>query len=81
MNVGEASGAYVDAAVEDASLRSSCVCVAVEIGLFASVVLSTFPRPTCAFVTPETVPVNVGEESGAYVVLAVTAPSFEASCV
>ena len=27
--------------------------------------MSTFPRPTCDFVTPATVPVNVGEASGA----------------
>lgn len=31
--------------------RFSAVCCAVETGLFASLVLSAFPRPTCVFVT------------------------------
>jgi len=35
--------------------------VAVETGLLASLVLSTFPRPTIDFVIPLTVPVKVGE--------------------
>jgi hypothetical protein len=42
VNVGEASGA----------LRSNAVWVAVETGLLASVVLSTFARPTSDFVIP-----------------------------
>ena len=41
--------------------------------LDASAVLSTAPRPTCAFVTPDTVPVNVGELIGAFVVVSVAA--------
>ena len=42
VNVGLAKGAFA----------FNAVWVAVEIGLFASLVLSTFPNPTCAFVTP-----------------------------
>ena len=56
VNVGEASGDF----------RSSAVCVAVEIGLDASEVLSADPKPTIVFVIPETVPVNVGEAKGAF---------------
>ena len=40
--------------------------MAVEIGFKASVVLSTLPKPTIAFVIPETVPVKVGEAIGAF---------------
>ena len=36
-------------------------------GLFASLVLSAFPNPTIAFVTPDTVPVKVGLFMGARV--------------
>ena len=43
------------------------VICAAENTLDASAVLSTFPRPTCALVTPDTVPVNVGELIGAFV--------------
>ena len=46
-------------------MASKAVCVAVDTGLLASDVLSTLPRPTIALVTPETVPVNVGEAIGA----------------
>ena len=42
-------------------------------GLFKSLVLSTFPNPTIALVIPLTIPVNVGE--------AVFAFKFKASCV
>ena len=42
VNVGSAFGAF----------RSSAVCVAVETGLFASVVLSTFESPTSSFTIP-----------------------------
>ena len=45
-------------------------------GLYKSDVLSTFPKPTCDFVTPDTVPVNVGFEIGAYVVEATDESSF-----
>ena len=48
VNVGEARFAF--------KLRA--VWVAVDTGLFASLVLSTFPRPTIVAVIPETVPVN-----------------------
>lgn len=65
VKVGEAIGAYVVEAVAEESFKSSAVCVAVEIGFRASVVLSTFPRPTIDLLIPETVPVNVGEASGA----------------
>ena len=41
--------------------RSSAVCCAVDTGLFASVVLSTFPSPTIDCVIPPTVPVKVGD--------------------
>ena len=34
------------------ALRSRADCVAVETGLLASEVLSTFPRPTSAFTNP-----------------------------
>ena len=37
--------------------------------------LSTFPSPTIDFVIPLTVPVNAGEESGAYVDAAVSEDS------
>ena len=33
------------------AFKFKAVCTAVEIGLFASLVLSTLPKPTCAFVT------------------------------
>ena len=46
--------------------KSKALCVAVEIGLFASDVLSTLPRPTILFVIPPTVPVNVGEARVAF---------------
>jgi len=54
VKVGETIGAYVDAAVAEASLASSAVCVAVDTGLFASEVLSTSESPTDDFVNPET---------------------------
>ena len=47
-------------------LNSSAPCVALEIGLLASVVLSTLPRPTIALVIPLTAPVKVGLASGAF---------------
>ena len=55
------------------------VACAVETGFEASAVSSTFPRPTCAFVTPATVPVNVGEAIGAYVDAAVADASLASS--
>ena len=42
------------------------VACAVDTGFAVSDVLSTFPRPTWALVTPETVPVNVGFAFGAF---------------
>ena len=50
---------------ERGAFRSKADCVAVETGLLVSEVLSTLPRPTMLFVTPDTVPVNVGEAIGA----------------
>ena len=44
----------------------SAACVRMEMGLPASVVLSTFPRPTAALDIPATVPVKVGLSSGAF---------------
>ena len=45
----------------------SALCVAIDIGLFKSDVLSTFPRPICPLDTPPTVPVKVGLFTGAIV--------------
>ena len=42
------------------AFKSKAVCAAVDIGLAASLVLSTLPSPTMALVIPETVPENVG---------------------
>ena len=56
VNVGEAKGDF----------KSNAVWVAVLIGLFASEVLLTLPRPTMLCVIPDTVPVNVGEANGAF---------------
>ena len=39
--------------------KLSAVCVAVLMGLFASLVLSTLPNPTIVFVIPAVVPLNV----------------------
>ena len=53
--------------VGDARLafRFRAFCVAVERGLAASLVSSTFPRPTIDLVIPDTVPVKVGDAKGA----------------
>ena len=48
--------------------------MAVLTGLFASDVLFTLPKPTIAEVIPDTVPVNVGEASGAFESKAVCKP-------
>ena len=48
------------------AFRSSAAWVAVDIGLAASVVLSTDPNPTMDLVIPETVPVKVGDAVGAF---------------
>ena len=50
----------------NASFKSNAVWVAVEIGLFKSLVLSTLPRPIIALVIPLTVPVNDGELISAF---------------
>ena len=50
------------------TFKFNAVCVAVDIGLFASEVLSTSPNPTIALLIPETVPVNVGFAKGETVV-------------
>ena len=48
------------------AFKSSAACVAVDTGLFKSVVLSTLPRPTMALVIPDTVPVKVGDSIFAF---------------
>ena len=48
------------------AFKSKAICVAVETGLFRSVVLSTFAKPTIVFVIPPTVPVKVGEAKLAF---------------
>ena len=48
------------------AFKFNTVCVAVEIGLFTSDVLSTLPNPTIVLVTPATVPVKVGLAIGAF---------------
>jgi hypothetical protein len=47
------------------AFKFNAVCVAVDIGLFKSEVLSTLPNPTILLVIPDTVPVNVGLANGA----------------
>jgi hypothetical protein len=71
VNAGLAIGAYVVEAVADDNFASNAVCVADEIGLLVSDVLSTLDSPTIDFVTPLTVPVKVGESIGALVPRAV----------
>ena len=56
VNVGDAIFAF----------RANADCVAVDTGLFASLVLSTLANPTIDFVIPFTVPVKVGESNDAY---------------
>ena len=66
VNVGDARFAF----------KSRAVCCAVETGLLASLVLSTFPRPT----SPLTIPVGVlitGDVSVLFVRVAVAARSVE----
>ena len=59
------------------AFKSNAVCVAVDTGLFKSVVLSALPNPTIAFVIPLTVPVKVGEAIFAFNArLAVTSEVF-----
>ena len=52
---------------------SKAFCVALEIGLLASVVLSTLPSPTMDLAMPLTVPVKVGLANGDF--------ALRASCV
>ena len=69
VNVGEAKSAFKfkEASTElRFAFKSRADCVAVEIGLFASEVLSALPRPTIPFVIPPTVPVKVGEAKSAF---------------
>ena len=73
VNIGLANGASRDSTV--CALVISAViaaCVAVEIGLLASEVLSTSDNPTIAFVIPLIVPVKVGLAIGALVFKVVT---------
>ena len=55
MNTGSSFGAF----------KSNAACCSVETGFKASDVLSTFPNPTIAALTPVTVPVNTGSSFGA----------------
>ena len=57
----------VKAGLAKLAFRSKAVCVAVDTGLLASVVLLTLASPTIVAVMPETVPVKVGLAFGAYV--------------
>ena len=61
----------VDVTSAEFAFKSNAVCAAVDTGLFASLVLSTFPKPTIVLVTPLTVPVNVGEAKFAFKLSAV----------
>ena len=56
VKVGFARGAF----------KSNAACVAVEMGLAASEVLFTLPKPTMVAVMPPTVPVKVGFARGAF---------------
>ena len=47
------------------AFRFRAFCVAVQMGLAASLVSSTSPRPTIDLVIPDTVPVKVGDAKGA----------------
>jgi len=53
--------------------KFKAVCVAVDTGLFASLVLSTLPKPTIVLSIPLTVPVKVGDAKSAF--------KFKAVCV
>ena len=57
------------------ALASKAVSTAVDVGLTASLVLSTSSNPTMAWVIPETVLVQVGLLVGALVLSAVRSPS------
>ena len=48
------------------AFKLSALCVALEIGLFASDVSSALPKPTILFVMPLTVPVKVGDAMFAF---------------
>ena len=48
------------------AFASTTVCVRLEIGLLASVVLSTLPSPTIDLAMPLTVPAKVGPAKGAF---------------
>lgn len=51
---------------EVVALRSKAACVAVDMGLAMSAVLSTLDNPTMALDAPLTVPVKVGLLRGAF---------------
>ena len=48
------------------TLKFKAVCIAVDLGLFKSEVLSTLPSPIVSSVIPLIVPVNVGFTKGAF---------------
>ena len=69
VKVGEAKGAFKanELVTSDAfAFKSKAVWAAVETGLLASLVLSTFAKPTIVLLIPDTVPVKVGEANGAF---------------
>jgi hypothetical protein len=60
VKAGEFNDAFKSKPAIDA-FKSKAVCVALETGLLASLVSSTFDNPTIVLSIPETVPVNVGD--------------------
>jgi len=56
-----ANGTPVSVGLAKSAFKLRAVWVAVETGLFASLVLSTLPNPTIVLVIPDTVPVKVGD--------------------
>ena len=61
----------VRTALARGAFKSNAACAAVEMGLAASEVLFTLPKPTMVAVIPLTVPVKVGFAIGAFVAIVV----------
>ena len=69
VNVGEARFAFsarLAVTSVEFDFKSNAVCVAVDTGLFASLVLSTLFKPIIVLSMPVTMPVNVGDSIGAF---------------
>ena len=66
-----ALGVPVRKALARGAFKSNAACAAVEMGLAASEVLFTLPKPTMVAVMPLTVPVKVGLAIGAFVAIVV----------